>query len=68
VDPVPDALFLRISGSAENRTRTSGSVAGNCDHWATEAVNQGMFKISNRRPGHKDIRAGGHDKKKKRKN
>jgi hypothetical protein len=27
VDPVPDPLFLRKSGSSENRTRTSGSVA-----------------------------------------
>jgi hypothetical protein len=28
VDPVPDPLLLRKSGSAGNRTRTSGSVAG----------------------------------------
>jgi hypothetical protein len=32
VDPVPDPLLLRKSGSAENRTRTSGSVARNSDH------------------------------------
>jgi hypothetical protein len=32
VDLVPDPLFLRKSGSAENRTRTSGSVARNSDH------------------------------------
>jgi hypothetical protein len=32
VDPVPDPLLLRKSGRAENRTRTSGSVARNCDH------------------------------------
>jgi hypothetical protein len=32
VDPVPDPLLLRISGSAKNRTRTSGSVASNSDH------------------------------------
>jgi hypothetical protein len=32
VDPVPDPLLLRESGSAENRTRTSGSVASNSDH------------------------------------
>jgi hypothetical protein len=32
VDPVPDPLLLRKSGSAGNRTRTSGSVARNCDH------------------------------------
>jgi hypothetical protein len=31
VDPVPDPL-LRKSGSARNRTRTSGSVTGNSDH------------------------------------
>jgi hypothetical protein len=29
VDPVPNPLLLRKSGSAENRTRTSGSVAKN---------------------------------------
>jgi hypothetical protein len=28
VDPVPDPLLLRKSGSAENRTRTSGLAAG----------------------------------------
>jgi hypothetical protein len=39
VDPVPDPLFLRKSGSARNRTRTSGSVARNSDRWTTEAVN-----------------------------
>jgi hypothetical protein len=32
VDPVPDPLVLRISGSTGNRTRTSGSVATNSDH------------------------------------
>jgi hypothetical protein len=38
VDPVPDPLLLRRSASAANRTRTSGSVARNSDHWTTEAV------------------------------
>jgi hypothetical protein len=38
VDPVPDPLLLRKSGSAGNRTRTSGSVARNSDHQTTEAV------------------------------
>jgi hypothetical protein len=38
VDPVPDKLFLRKYGSAGNRTRASGSVARNSDHWTTEAV------------------------------
>jgi hypothetical protein len=38
VDPVPDPLLLRKSSSADNRTRTSGSVAWNCDHESTEAV------------------------------
>jgi hypothetical protein len=32
VDPVPDPLLLRKSGSAGKRTRTSGSVASNSDH------------------------------------
>jgi hypothetical protein len=32
VDPVPDPLLLRKSGSSGNRTRTSGSVARNSDH------------------------------------
>jgi hypothetical protein len=32
VDPVPDPLLLRKSGSAGNRTRTSGSVARNSGH------------------------------------
>jgi hypothetical protein len=41
VDPVPDPLLLRKSGSAGNRTRTSRSVARNPDHWTTEAVQQG---------------------------
>jgi hypothetical protein len=31
VDPVPDPLLLRKSGSAENQTRTSGSVARKSD-------------------------------------
>jgi hypothetical protein len=38
VDPVPDPLLLRNSGSAGNRTRTSGSVARNSDHQTAEAV------------------------------
>jgi hypothetical protein len=38
VDPVPDPLLLRKPGSAGNRTRTSGSVARNSDHYTTEAV------------------------------
>jgi hypothetical protein len=32
VDPVLDPLLLGKSGSAGNRTRTSGFVAGNSDH------------------------------------
>jgi hypothetical protein len=32
VDPVPDPLVLRKSGSAGNRTGTSGSAARNSDH------------------------------------
>jgi hypothetical protein len=38
VDPVPDPLLLRKSGSAGNRTWTSGSVARNSDHQTTEAI------------------------------
>jgi hypothetical protein len=38
VDPVPDLLLLRKSGSAGNRTRASGSVARSSDHYTTEAV------------------------------
>jgi hypothetical protein len=38
VDPVPDPLLLRKSGSAGNRNRTSGSVARNYDHKTTQAV------------------------------
>jgi hypothetical protein len=36
--PVPHPLLLRKSGSVENGTRTSGSVARSSDHWTTEAV------------------------------
>jgi hypothetical protein len=32
IDPVPDPLLLRKSGSAGNPTRTSGSVARKTDH------------------------------------
>jgi hypothetical protein len=38
VDPVPDPLLLRKSGSAGNRTRTSGPVARNSGYYSTEAV------------------------------
>jgi hypothetical protein len=38
VDPVPDPLLLRNSGSAGNRTQASGSVARNSDHLTTAAV------------------------------
>jgi hypothetical protein len=37
VDPVPDPLLF-FSCSAGNRTRASGSVAKNSDHYITEAV------------------------------
>jgi hypothetical protein len=37
-DPVADPPLLRKSGSAGKRTRTSGSVARNSDHYTTEAV------------------------------
>jgi hypothetical protein len=32
VDPVPDPLLLRKSGSTGKRTWDSGSVVKNCDH------------------------------------
>jgi hypothetical protein len=35
---VPDPLLVIKSRSAQNQTRTSGSVARNSDHWITEAV------------------------------
>jgi hypothetical protein len=38
VDPVPDPLLLRRCGSAGNRTRVSGSVAKNSDHYIIEAI------------------------------
>jgi hypothetical protein len=37
VDPVPDPLLF-FFGSAGNRTRASGSVAKNSDHYTAEAV------------------------------
>jgi hypothetical protein len=37
VDPVPDPLLLIKSGTAGNRTRTSGSAARNSDQKTTEA-------------------------------
>jgi hypothetical protein len=40
VDPGPDTLLVRKSGSAGNRTWTSGSVETNSDHWTTEAVSK----------------------------
>jgi hypothetical protein len=43
VDPVPDPLLLRKSGSAGNRTRTSGSVVKNSDHKIKEAVNAAII-------------------------
>jgi hypothetical protein len=38
VDPVPDPLLLRTSGSAGYRTLTSGSVVRNSDHYTTGMV------------------------------
>jgi hypothetical protein len=38
VDPVPDPLLLRKSGSAGNWTRASGSVARNSSNQTTEAA------------------------------
>jgi hypothetical protein len=44
VDPVPDPLLLRKSGSAGNQTLTSESVARNSDNKTTEAVS---FQLNN---------------------
>jgi hypothetical protein len=38
MDPVSDPLLLTKSGIAGNRTRTSGSVTRNSDHYTTETV------------------------------
>jgi hypothetical protein len=38
VDPFPDPLLLKTSGSARNRTRASGSVDRNCDNYTPETV------------------------------
>jgi hypothetical protein len=38
VDPVPDALLLRKSGSAGNRTRSYGSVARKSDKTTKEVT------------------------------
>jgi hypothetical protein len=43
VHPVPDPLLLRKSGSAGNRTQSSGSVTRNSDHLTTEAVTQLLY-------------------------
>jgi hypothetical protein len=43
VDPVPDPLLIRKSGSSGNQTRTSGSVARNSDHWTAEVVSVGRY-------------------------
>jgi hypothetical protein len=42
VDPVPDLLLFRQSGSAVNRTRDCGSAARNSDHLITEALYPGI--------------------------
>jgi hypothetical protein len=43
-------LLLRKSGSAGNRIRTSGSVARNSDHLATEAVCASISAVKETRP------------------
>jgi hypothetical protein len=53
VDPVPDALLLRKSGSAGHRTQTSGSVAtgkaacgpGNTEQKETRNFMSGVFSV-----------------------
>jgi hypothetical protein len=46
VDPVPDPLLLRISGSTGNETRTSGSVVRNTDRYTTKAVIYGIRYVN----------------------
>jgi hypothetical protein len=48
VDPVPDPLILRKSGSEGNRTRSSGSVARNSDHRDDDEIERGSDKRVNR--------------------
>jgi hypothetical protein len=51
MDPVPGPLLLRKSGSAGNRTWTSGPVARNSDHYTTEAVPVlSIYYVKYRRP------------------
>jgi uncharacterized sporulation protein YeaH/YhbH (DUF444 family) len=38
MDAIPDPLLLRKCGSVGDQKRTSGCVAQNSDHWATEDV------------------------------
>jgi hypothetical protein len=45
VDPFPDTLILRKSGSVGNRTLTSGSVARNSDNKAIEAFELLLFLL-----------------------
>jgi hypothetical protein len=47
VDPIPDPLLLRKSGSAGNRTWTSLSAARNSDHYTAEAVIRAVFTSLN---------------------
>jgi hypothetical protein len=51
VDPVPDSLLLRKSGSAGNRRQTSGSVARNSEHETTEATILNKFYEEIKRKG-----------------
>jgi hypothetical protein len=55
VDPVPDPLLLRKTGSAGNRTRSSGSVASNSDHKATEAVYKEISSLNIQQKGNEII-------------
>jgi hypothetical protein len=47
MDPIPDPLFLKNSGTAENRTRDLWISSQQSDHWITEAVRsyQQQWKI-----------------------
>jgi hypothetical protein len=53
VDPVPDTLLLRKSGSAGNRTPTSGSIARDCDYYTTNRTEfASQFLVSTKSTAH----------------
>jgi hypothetical protein len=47
MDPVPDPLLLRKSGSAGNRTQTSASASRNSDYWTTVSMKVSDYVYNN---------------------